>query len=79
MVITQVTYNFVLMPILGKAVRLPVSVVLVGVLASFALNNILFAFLVVPVVASARVLADYLLAKIQRREPFPDEPMALII
>lgn len=70
--ITQVAYNFVLMPILGKAVRLPVSVVLVGVLASFAVNNILFAFLVVPVLASLRVVAAYLYAKIQRREPFPE-------
>lgn len=70
-VITQVAYNFVLMPILGKAVRLPVSVVLVGVLASFAVNNILFAFLVVPVLASLRVVATYLYAKIQHREPFP--------
>jgi predicted PurR-regulated permease PerM len=72
-VITQVAYNFVLMPVLGKAVRLPVSVVLIGVLASFAVNNILFAFLVVPVLASLRIIAEYLYAKIQRREPFPED------
>ncbi len=73
-IITQSAYNFVLMPILGKAVRLPVSIVLIGVLASFAVNNILFAFIVVPVVASLRIVAEYLYAKIQRREPFPDAP-----
>jgi predicted PurR-regulated permease PerM len=72
--ITQIAYNFVLMPILGKAVRLPVSVVLIGVLASFAVNNIIFAFLVVPVLASGRTIAEYLYAKIQRREPFPEAP-----
>jgi hypothetical protein len=65
-----------LKPVLGKAVSLPVSVVLVGVLASFAFNNILFAFLVVPVLASLRILAGYLYAKFQRQEPFPDEPTA---
>lgn len=70
-IITQVAYNFILMPILGKAVRLPVSVVLVGVLASFAVNNILFAFLVVPVLASLRIIAEYLYAKFQRRDPYP--------
>jgi predicted PurR-regulated permease PerM len=74
-IITQASYNFVLMPVLGKAVSLPVSVVLVGVLASFAVNNILFAFLVVPVLASLRILAAYLYAKIQRQEPFPEEPL----
>lgn len=72
-IITQVAYNFILMPILGRAVRLPVAVVLVGVLASFAVNNILFAFLVVPVLASLRIIAEYLYAKIERREPFPNQ------
>lgn len=70
-IITQVAYNFVLMPILSKAVRLPVSIVLIGVIASFAVDNILFAFLVVPVLASLRIIVGYLHAKIERREPFP--------
>ena len=73
--ITQITYNFILLPILGRAVRLPISIVLVAVLAGFALNSILFAFLVVPVLASFRILIEYIVAKIRRQEPFPDEPM----
>lgn len=74
--ITQSTYNFIFLPSVGKAVRLPISVVLIGVLASFALNSILFAFLVVPVLASLRIVVAYVAAKIQRREPFPEEAMA---
>ena len=73
--ITQVSYNFILLPILGKAVRLPISIVLIAVLSGFAMNSILFAFLVVPVLASFRILIEYIVAKIRRLEPFPDEPM----
>jgi hypothetical protein len=49
--------------------------VLVGVLVGFAMGSILFAFLVVPILASLRVLVQYVLAKIRLREPFPDDPM----
>lgn len=73
--ITQGSYNFVFLPVVGKAVKLPISVVLVGVLASFAFNSILFAFLLVPGLASLRVIVAYLVAKIRRVEPFPEEPM----
>jgi predicted PurR-regulated permease PerM len=74
-VITQVSYNFILLPIIGKAVKLPISIVLIAVLSGFAMNSILFAFLVVPVLASFRILIEYIVAKIRLREPFPDEPM----
>jgi predicted PurR-regulated permease PerM len=45
-VITQVTYNFIALPIVGRYVQLPVSVVFVGVLAGLALGSIVLAFLV---------------------------------
>jgi hypothetical protein len=63
-IVTQLAYNFVMLPIIGKAVNLPISVVLVGVLVGFAMGTILFAFLVVPLIATALILVRYVLAKI---------------
>jgi predicted PurR-regulated permease PerM len=72
-VITQVTYNFIALPIVGRYVQLPVSVVFVGVLAGLALGSIVLAFLVVPILATLRVFGSYILSKVMGREPFPDE------
>ena len=69
--ITQISYTFVLLPILGKAVRLPISVVLIGVLVGFALGSLLFAFLAVPLLATLRVLVGYVLAKSNCASPSP--------
>ncbi len=70
---TQITYNFIALPIVGKYVKLPVSVVFVGVLAGLALGSIILAFLVVPILSTLRILASYILSKVMEREPFPDE------
>jgi predicted PurR-regulated permease PerM len=72
-VITQVTYNFIALPIVGRYVQLPVSVVFVGVLAGLALGSIVLAFLVVPILATLRIFGSYILSKVMGREPFPDE------
>jgi predicted PurR-regulated permease PerM len=70
-VICQVSYNFVALPIIGKLVRLPYWVVLSGVMLGAALDSILFAFLVIPIFSTLRLLYTYVLAKIVGREPFP--------
>ncbi len=70
-VICSVSYNFVALPIIGKLVRLPYWVTLAGVMMGFALNNILFAFLVIPLFSTLRMVYTYVLAKIIGREPFP--------
>jgi predicted PurR-regulated permease PerM len=70
-VLTQLSYNFVALPIIGKLVKLPYWVVLSGVMLGAAFNSILFAFLVIPVFSTLRLLYTYVLAKIVGREPFP--------
>jgi predicted PurR-regulated permease PerM len=67
-VITQVSYNFVALPVIGKFVRLPVAAVLIGVLAGVAMGNILLAFLVVPILSTLTIFGGYLLAKVAGRE-----------
>jgi predicted PurR-regulated permease PerM len=76
MVLVQVTYNFIALPIIGRFVRLPVWAVLVGVLASLAWGSILVAFLIPPAFGTIRLVGGYVLAKVQRRPPFPAEALA---
>ena len=72
-VITQVSYNFIALPIVGRYVKLPVAAVFVGVLVGLALGNIVLAFLIVPILSTLRLLGSYILSKVMRREPFPGE------
>lgn len=71
--ITQISYNFIALPIIGKLVKLPFWVILTGVMLGSAINSILFAFLVIPIFSTIRVLGTYLLSKISGIEPFPGE------
>jgi predicted PurR-regulated permease PerM len=70
-IICQISYNFVALPIIGKLVRLPYWVTLAGVMMGFAFNNILFAFLVIPLFSTMRLVYTYILAKVVGQEPFP--------
>jgi len=72
-VICQISYNFVALPIIGKLIKLPYWVVLSGVMLGAAFNSILFAFLVIPVFSTLRLIYTYVLSKIVGREPFPDQ------
>jgi predicted PurR-regulated permease PerM len=74
-VITQVTYNFFALPIVGKYVKLPTALVFVGVLVGVALGNIALAFLAVPILSTATIVGGYIVAKIAQREPFPGETL----
>jgi predicted PurR-regulated permease PerM len=71
-VITQVSYNFIAVPIVGRYVRLPAALVLMSVLIGVMTGSFIFAFLVVPILASLRILASFLLNKATGREPYPD-------
>jgi predicted PurR-regulated permease PerM len=75
-VITQLTYNFLALPIVGKYVNLPTVVVLVGVLVGLALGSIVLAFLAVPILSSLVTVGGYILSKVTQREPFPGEEIA---
>jgi predicted PurR-regulated permease PerM len=72
-VITQLTYNFLALPIVGRFVKLPTVVVLVGVMVGVALGSIALAFLAVPILSTLTTVGGYILSKIARREPFPSE------
>jgi predicted PurR-regulated permease PerM len=72
-IVCQISYNFVALPIIGKLVRLPYWITLVGVMMGFAFGNILFAFLAIPLFSSIRLVYTYVLAKVVGREPFPKQ------
>jgi len=74
-VITQVSYNLIAVPIVGRYVRLPAALVLISVLIGVMTGSFIFAFLVVPILSSLRILASFLLNKANGREPYPDEPL----
>ncbi len=70
---SQFIYSVVSPPLVGKYVKLPVVVVVVGVFVGLALGGILAAFLVVPVISTVKLLFVYFMAKVRQSEPFPDE------
>ncbi len=67
-VITQVSYNFIALPVVSKYVRLPVALVFVTVLAGVATGNILLAFLIVPILSTITIVGGYLLSKVVKRD-----------
>ncbi len=71
-IICTVAYNFGALPVIGKLVRLPYWVTFAGVMLGFAFNNVLLAFLIIPLFSTLRVVYTYFLAKIIGHEPFPD-------
>jgi predicted PurR-regulated permease PerM len=71
-IICTVAYNFGALPVIGKLVRLPYWVTLAGVMLGFAFNNVLLAFLIIPLFSTMRVVYTYFLAKIIGHEPFPN-------
>ncbi len=73
--ITQGLYNFVGLPITSKFVKLPVAVVLIGVLTGLAQGSLLIAFLTVPIISTIITVGSYALAKVTAREPFPDQAL----
>jgi predicted PurR-regulated permease PerM len=64
--------NFWLRPyILGRSLNMNEGVVLVAILIATILNGIIGALLVVPLLASAIIIMDYLLRRIVGQPPFP--------
>ncbi|MBI1278368.1 MAG: AI-2E family transporter [Anaerolineaceae bacterium] len=75
LVISQIIWNVVAPKIMGDAVSLPLPVIIVGIIVGTALGGALGAFLIVPILGTARVIVVYLMAKIMQRDPFPGEHM----
>ena len=57
------------------AVSLPLPVIIIGIIVGTALGGALGAFLIVPILGTARVIVIYLMAKVRQRDPFPGEEM----
>jgi hypothetical protein len=70
LLINQAAYYLIGLPLTRRAVQLPISLVTAAVLLGLAANNIPVAFLVVPIIATLRVIGGYLLAKAAGRDPF---------
>ena len=70
-IVCTIAYNFGALPVIGKLVRLPYWVTFAGVLLGFAYNNVLLAFLIIPIFSTLRIVYTYILAKIIGHEPFP--------
>jgi predicted PurR-regulated permease PerM len=75
LVISQIIWNVVAPKIMGDAVSLPLPVIIVGIIVGTALGGALGAFLIVPILGTARVIVLYLMAKVMQRDPFPGEEM----
>ncbi len=73
LIISQIIWNVVAPKIMGDAVNLPLPVIIVGIFIGTALGGILGAFLITPIIGTIRVIIVYLLKKIGRLDPFPDQ------
>ncbi len=75
---TQVSYSWIAVPIVGRFVRLPASVVLIAVLVPVITGNFLLAFLIVPILSTLSIGGAYLLAKSTSRDPYPGEQAPVV-
>jgi len=71
--ITQLSYYFVALPIVGKLSRLPTVLVFIGVTAGMAAGNILLAFLITPILSTFMLVGKYTLSKILRMDQVPGQ------
>jgi predicted PurR-regulated permease PerM len=72
-VFEQFDTNYLIPRIIGRSVRLPPLVVILGILAGASLAGVLGVMLAAPTIASLRVLGRYIYAEIVNAEPFPNE------
>jgi len=72
LVISQLIWNVLAPKILGDAVDIPLPFILIGIFIGAAVAGVLGAFLVAPVMGTARIIVLYILAKLSGVDPFPD-------
>lgn len=60
--------------ITGQAVKMSPAAVLIGLIVGFQVGGLVGSLLAVPVIATLREGARYVLAKLDDRDPFPDPP-----
>jgi len=76
---TQVIWNVVAPKIIGDAVSLPLPAIIIGIFIGTALGGALGAFLIVPILGSLRVILFYVVAKINRTDPYPGVPTPEVV
>jgi predicted PurR-regulated permease PerM len=72
-VFTQFDLNYLIPRIIGRSVKLPPMVVILGIVAGAALAGVLGVVLAAPSIASLRVIGRYVYANLVGIEPFSDE------
>ncbi len=75
LIISQIIWNVVAPKIMGDAVNLPLPLIILGIIVGAAVGGALGAFLIVPILGMIRVVIEYLMAKVNRRDPYPGEVM----
>ncbi|MBI9047218.1 MAG: AI-2E family transporter [Anaerolineaceae bacterium] len=71
-IFTQVDLNYLIPRIIGRSVKLPPLVVILGIVAGAALAGVMGVLLAAPTIASARILGRYVYALLFDLEPFPE-------
>lgn len=71
-VVVQLQANLMGPFITGQAVKMSPAAVLIGLIVGFQVGGLLGSVLAVPVIATLREGARYVLAKLSDRDPFPD-------
>jgi predicted PurR-regulated permease PerM len=71
--ITQASYYFVALPVIGKLAQLPTALVFIGVTAALVTGNILLAFLSVPILSTILIIGTYVLSKILHLDRIPGQ------
>lgn len=70
----QFDANYLIPRIIGRSVRLPPLVVILGIIAGASVAGVLGVMLAAPTIASLRVVGRYIYAEIVNVDPFPDQP-----
>ena len=74
----QFDLNYLIPRVIGKRMRLPPLVVILGIVAGAVLAGVIGILLAAPTIASARVLGRYVYANLTDEDPFPDSVAAAL-
>ncbi len=72
-IFTQFDLNYLIPRIIGRAVKLPPLVVILGIVVGASLAGVMGVVLAAPTIASLRVLGRYVYARLADQDPFPDQ------
>jgi predicted PurR-regulated permease PerM len=75
MLVNQVIRLVIFPKLAGKAVHLPVFLVILGLVVAAVLWGVIGVILVIPLLGTVREGLNYVLRKINRQDPYPDEQL----